>query len=180
MSEEAVVEAYRLALEKCEEVAQVNQCLKHQVEFLQNKNFELESTVSFLQEIVNCKRREVSMKTELECMKKFVKMLNSGATQLNQILTTRRPGGDHRGLRYARESSSQKTVFVKAKTEVVTPVVSSTAGSNKEKTRRSRIPICHYCKRKGHIRRRCYQYLVDLRRNMPHSSTRKPASRMIW
>ena len=120
------------------------------------------------------------MKTELECMKKFVKMLNSGATQLNQILTTRRPGGDHRGLRYAGESSSQKTVFVKAKTEVVTPVVSSPTGNNKEKTRRSRIPICHSCKRKGHVRLRCYQYLADLRRNMSCSPTRKPASRMIW
>ena len=92
MSEEAIVEAYRLALEKCEEVAQVNQSLKHQVEFLQNKNFELESTVFFLQEeIVNFKGREVSVKTELECMKKSMKMLNSGATQLNQILRTGRP-----------------------------------------------------------------------------------------
>ena len=92
MSEEAMVETYRLALEKCEEVAQVNQSLKHQVEFLQNKNFELESTVFFLQEeIVNCKGREVSVKTELECMKKSMKMLNSGATQLNQILRTGRP-----------------------------------------------------------------------------------------
>ena len=51
---------------------------------------------------------------ELEHMKKQVRMLNSGSSKLDQILTVGKAASDRVGLGYTGESSGSNTVFVPA------------------------------------------------------------------
>ena len=193
MTEEANIEACRLVLEKYEEVARVNQNLKHQVEFLQNKNIGLESTVSLLQEeLTTCKGSEVSAKSELEYMKKSIKMLNTGTDKLDHILTIGKPSGEHHGLGFTGKNLSSKTVFVKEGsgavpqqkiktfTATIENPVKNSAGIAVKNHRRMNVPICHYCGRKGHIRLRCFQYLSDIRKRVARTATGKSRTQQMW
>ena len=51
------------------------------------------------------KKIQANRNVELEQMKKFVRMLNSGSSKLDQILTVRKLVGDRVGLGYIGDSS---------------------------------------------------------------------------
>lgn len=50
-------------------------------------------------------RKLSQVKLDLENTHKYLKMLNSGTTQLNQILTFEKPGGKRHGLGYDKGDS---------------------------------------------------------------------------
>ena len=59
-------------------------------------------------------QRSVStLNAELEKIKKLVKILNSGSSKLDEILSAGRTEKDHFGLGYTGQTRSGQTVFVK-------------------------------------------------------------------
>ena len=122
-------------------------------------------------------------------MKKLVKMLNSGSSKLDEILSTGKTDKEHFGLGYTGHTGSGQTVFVKGTSSGVnveedmkgkraagTPIrthaivnsgkanVATPNGTPGRMRRRKWIPTCHYCNKRGHIRPRCFQLFADLRR----------------
>ena len=109
-------------------------------------------------------------------MKKSIKILNFGSSKYDEILNAGRTDKIHVGLGYTREPRSSQTVFVKAstsevkihddlkhkasvstpaKTLAVTQARRHPEDLNQIRNRR-KIPISHYCNKRGHIRPRCY------------------------
>ncbi|EXB90374.1 hypothetical protein L484_004877 [Morus notabilis] len=64
------------------------------------------------------------MKAELEHAQKTLKMMNSGTSKLDHILTMGKANGDHYGLGFSGKGSTSKTVFVKEQvTQEPQPVI---------------------------------------------------------
>ena len=117
-------------------------------------------------------------------MKKTVKMLNSGSSKLDQILTVGKVAGDHMGLGYKGESSSTKTIFVPAakveKPEMNQKKTRTQSGTRSSAPGKKWVPVCHYCERVGHIRPRCFQYLADLRKIDKKKPQRQSLTKQVW
>ena len=135
-------------------------------------------------ELTESKRIQSDLSGELEHLKKTVKMLNSGSTNLDQILTTGKTAGNHMGLGYIGESSNSKTVFVPAakveKIEVNQRKTGTQTGARAVTPGKKWIPVCHYCERSGHIRPRCFQYLADLRKISESKQHGRKITRKAW
>ena len=80
-------------------------------------NSELESKLNESQDSI------ATLNAELEKMKKLVKMLNSGSSKLDEILSVGRTEKEHFGLGYTGHIGSGQTVFVKG----------TSSGANEEK-----------------------------------------------
>ena len=136
-------------------------------------------------------------------MKKLVKMLNSGSSKLDEILSTGKIEKEHFGLGYSGHTGNGQMVFVKGsssginegrdvkgKRVVETPIRTSTVVNSGRtsvatlartpgKTRRRKWTlICHYYNKRGHIRPHCFQFFANLRRehqerSQPRSSTKQ-------
>ena len=67
------------------------------------------------------------------------------------------------GVKNDEDSKLKATVLTPSITQTATPAQkpTETQGIMREKRR---APICHYYNKRGHIRPRCYQYLVDFRK----------------
>ena len=117
-------------------------------------------------------------------MKKTVKMLNSGSSKLDQILTVGKVAGDHMGLGYKGESSSTKTIFVPAakveKPEMNQKKTRTQSGTRSSAPVKKWVPVCHYCERVGHIRPRCFQYLANLRKTDKNKPQRQSLTKQVW
>ena len=103
-------------------------------------------------------------------MKKSVKMINSGNSKLDHILSLGKAVGDHAGLGYTGTRFDPKTIFVQA-TNSFNPQEAKKQKSKitnmkfEEKSlKRKWIPRCHHCNHLGHIRPHCFTYLVDLKK----------------
>ena len=102
---------------------------------------------------LNLKLKEV--RTEHEQLSKSVKMLNSSINDLNQILNNGKSSSNKHGLDYSSlgQVCNQKNsiVFVptKAKRSVEENIVEVVENSLNFK---SKIWICYYCGRRGHIK----------------------------
>ena len=146
-----------------------------------------------------------TLNAELEKMKKLVKMLNSGSSKSDEILSAERTEKEHFGLGYTGQTGRCHTIFVKrtssganeekdvkgkrpATTPIRTPVVMTTqrtsgvplGGTPSRGRRRNWVSICHYYNKRGHIRPRCFQFFTDLRRaNQQRVPPRRP-ERQEW
>ena len=176
LTEEALIQSYKLMYKKWNEVTKAYERLTGQIVQSNIEKNNLQKTISDLE--VKLKESETSVTTltaELESMKKSVKMLNSGSSKLDEILTVGRSDKTHFGLGYTGKSTDGTTVFVKGSTSdvkndedlkasvvtparipavitsvrvgVATPGRISTASPGKKKEKRW-IPICHYCNRR--------------------------------
>ena len=160
------------------QVAKLNEKLLREKEDQAKKMKALEG------ELAESKRIQGDLSGELEHLKKTVKMLNSGSTNLDQILTIGKTAGNHMGLGYMGESSNSKTVFVPAakveKTEVNQRKTGTQTGAQAVTPSKKWIPVCHYCERSGHIRPRCFQYLADLRKISESKQHGRKITRKAW
>ena len=135
-------------------------------------------------ELVESQKIQGDLSGELEHMKKTVKMLNSGSSKLDQILTVGKVAGDHMGLGYKGESSSTKTIFVPAakveKPEMNQKKTRTQSGTRSSAPGKKWVPVCHYCERVGHIRPRCFQYLANLRKTDKNKPQRQSLTKQVW
>ena len=105
-------------------------------------------------------------RAELESTQKNLKMMNSGTTKLDHILSMGKASCDRHGLGYTSKCSTSKTVFVKETPAPKPQIVPSKKGIISPPRCKKFVPICHYCGLIGHIRPRCYKYLNALKRGM--------------
>ena len=118
--------------------------------------------------------KETELTTELENMKKLVRMINSGSSKLDEVLAVERLDKEHFELGYTSlgKAIASQTVFVKESTSgvkkdedlilkapIVTPTrrLVATPGIAPSMTQGKIIeniwvPICHYYNKRGHIR----------------------------
>ena len=183
LTEQALIEAYRLMhrkwteLTKCyEKISSQNQQLKNEKNHLQKHNSEFESKL---------KESQISVATlnaELEKMKMLVKMLNSGSSKLDEILSAGTIEKEHFGLGYTGQAGNGQTAFVKGtscgsyeennvrgKRAATTPIrnltimaprrISGVPPGGTPGKRRNWVPIYHYCNKRCHIRPRCFRFL---------------------
>ena len=96
--------------------------------------------------------------TDVEHIKKTMRVMNSGTTTLDQILLMGRTTKDHKGLGFTEERLETKPSAI---TNVVTANINHyhTGGRNNHSSRRQRLR-CYYCKKLGHIRRECSHFLM--------------------
>ena len=163
-------------------------------------NETLESKVQVLETLVTeeeSKLKEVSL--ELERTQKSFKMLNSGTSKLEHILTIGKPSRDQRGLGFVGETSGSKTMFVKGfDSQNVATLVSSMkinvatnrkTVSNFDSKDKKFILICHFCGVKEHIRPRCFTMMsfvknhsmIPFQRKTPRPKIElKNKQRKIW
>ena len=206
LTEDNLFEAYQLIHTKWIELTEICERKTAQIQQsnieknnLEKKNSELES------KLIESQGSVATLKAELEKMKKLVKMLNSGSSNLDEILSTGKIEKEHFGLGYSRQTGNGQTVFVKGSSSsinegrdekgkravessigtstVVNPgntSVATPAGTS-GKTRRGRwTPICHYCNKRGHIRPRCFQFFADLRREHQKKSQPRRSTKQEW
>ena len=105
LTEQALIEAYRLMhrkwieLTKCyEKISAQNQQLNNEKNNLLKHNSELESKLKESQSSVT------TLNAELEKIKRSVKMLNSGSSKLDEILSAGRTEKEHFGLGYTGQT----------------------------------------------------------------------------
>ncbi|CAM8931948.1 unnamed protein product [Rhodiola kirilowii] len=117
-------------------------------------------------------------KKELNELKRSVRMLNSGTSNLNDILRSQRMESGHRGLGFTEGSSSKGTTFVE--TEQVSeqlpeqmvrkhPRQKVDLSQDKSRTtylssnQKKDLLTCWYCYQMGHIRWQCRLFLAERR-----------------
>ena len=108
MSNEALVEAYKLLYEKWTVLENLNDKLTGQVfQFDTDKN-NLQKTVYDLEKkLKESRENEAELTTKLENMKQSVRMLTFGSYKLDEILVARRPDKEHFGLGYIYTGSGK-------------------------------------------------------------------------
>ncbi|XP_024028691.1 uncharacterized protein LOC112093781 [Morus notabilis] len=182
---DATQESYKTMFSKWIKVCEMNKSLREQVGELVKENDVLKRVAvnNEFQATKNEKKLQ-DTRAELESTQKNLKMMNSGTTKLDHILSIGKASCDRHGLGYTVECSTSKTVFVK-ETHASEPRTTLNKKVIISPPRRKRfVPICHYCGLAGHIRPRCYKYLNALKRGMlmnpPNSanSRRTPKARI--
>ena len=110
--------------------------------------------------------------SELDTSEASQNRMNTGSKKLNAILCSQKAKTDMHGIGYADEASTSKAkgtnYFVS--NSVITNhavYVDNTAAKKKNVSRPNRIPTCHHCGIKGHIRHYC-------------NKLRKSPNRMQW
>ncbi|CAM8964908.1 unnamed protein product [Rhodiola kirilowii] len=132
-------------------------------------------------------------KKELNELKRSVRMLNSGTSNLNDILRSQRMESGHRGLGFTEGSSSKGTTFVE--TEQVSEQLSEQMvrkhprqkvdlSQDKSRTtylssnQKKDLLTCWYCYQMGHIRRQCRLFLAERRGHQQQQI--QPRQKQVW
>ncbi|CAM8994280.1 unnamed protein product [Rhodiola kirilowii] len=132
-------------------------------------------------------------KKELNELKRSVRMLNSGTSNLNDILRSQRMESGHRGLGFTEGSSSKGTTFVE--TEQVSeqlpeqmvrkhPRQKVDLSQDKSRTtylssnQKKDLLTCWYCYQMGHIRRQCRLFLAERRGHQQQHI--QPRQKQVW
>ncbi|CAM8899901.1 unnamed protein product [Rhodiola kirilowii] len=132
-------------------------------------------------------------KKELNELKRSVRMLNSGTSNLNDILRSQRMESGHRGLGFTEGSSSKGTTFVE--TEQVSeqlpeqmvrkhPRQKVDLSQDKSRTtylssnQKKDLLTCWYCYQMGHIRRQCRLFLAERRGHQQQQI--QPRQKQVW
>ncbi|CAM8877510.1 unnamed protein product [Rhodiola kirilowii] len=132
-------------------------------------------------------------KKELNELKRSVRMLNSGTSNLNDILRSQRMESGHRGLGFTEGSSSKGTTFVE--TEQVSeqlpeqmvrkhPRQKVDLSQDKSRTtylssnQKKDLLTCWYCYQMGHIRRQCRLFLAERRGHQQQLI--QPRQKQVW
>ena len=112
---EEVQKAYEKMYSKWTVVCKVNISLEEQVKSLNKEKGELQAIVTKHEsEAAKNKRDLAGTRLELERTQRNLRLLNSGTTKLDHLLSQQRTSSDHTGLGYMGESSGRKLAFVKA------------------------------------------------------------------
>ncbi|CAM8990908.1 unnamed protein product [Rhodiola kirilowii] len=132
-------------------------------------------------------------KKELNELKRSVRMLNSGTSNLNDILRSQRMESGHRGLGFTEGSSSKGTTFVE--TEQVSeqlpeqmvrkhPRQKVDLSQDKSRTtylssnQKKDLLTCWYCYQMGHIKRQCRLFLAERRGHQQQQI--QPRQKQVW
>ncbi|CAM8920967.1 unnamed protein product [Rhodiola kirilowii] len=132
-------------------------------------------------------------KKELNELKRSVRMLNSGKSNLNDISRSQRMESGHRGLGFTEGSSSKGTTFVE--TEQVSeqlpeqmvrkhPRQKVDLSQDKSRTtylssnQKKDLLTCWYCYQMGHIRRQCRLFLAERRGHQQQQI--QPRQKQVW
>ncbi|CAM8877520.1 unnamed protein product [Rhodiola kirilowii] len=132
-------------------------------------------------------------KKELNELKRSVRMLNSGTSNLNDIVRSQRMESGHRGLGFTEGSSSKGTTFVE--TEQVSeqlpeqmvrkhPRQKVDLSQDKSRTtylssnQKKDLLTCWYCYQMGHIRRQCRLFLAERRGHQQQQI--QPRQKQVW
>ena len=112
---EEVQKAYEKMYSKWTVVCKVNISLEEQVKSLNKEKGELQAIVTkYESEAAKNKRDLAGTRLELERTQRNLRLLNSGTTKLDHLLSQQKASTDHAGLGYTGESSGAKSTFVKA------------------------------------------------------------------
>ena len=107
---------------KLTDLAKLNEKLTDQVAQFDIDRNNLQKIVSdFEKKLKVSREKEAELTTELENIKKSVRMLNSGLSKLDETLAAGRPDKEHFGFGYTSsgKSDAAQTMFVKASTSGV-------------------------------------------------------------
>ena len=100
--------------EKWLKVCKLNKALEDRVnELLREKEEMKRAMINLELQIDEKEKKQVELKAELVHTQKTLKMMSSGTSKLEHILSMGKASGDHHGLRYTTECSMSKIVFVK-------------------------------------------------------------------
>ena len=111
-----------------------------------------------LLEKVRSLKIKLAKNVKLNQMKKSVKMLNSGSSKLDHILSLGKAIGDHAGLVYIGTISDPKTIFVQAPNSFNPQEAKKWKSKipnmkfDEKSLKRKWIPRFHYCNHLGRIR----------------------------
>lgn len=99
-------------------------------------------------------------------MKKFVRMMNNGTLQLDELLNRGKIFGDVSGVGFTGAKNKTENVFEPERKNMVSNQKHEAAPSGyKNRPENNRfIPTYHYCNKSGHIKPRCLEYQRDLQR----------------
>ena len=136
----------------------MNKSLKNKIYDLVDKKKSLEESVAKYKVFLEEKdERILELTTEIDSTKKNLRMLNSGTTNLDQILNIGQSPKIRNGLGFSTVTDSvateQKIIFVKAASTTAGPpvsgknVISSVVGSKVNRF----VPICYFCNYPSHI-----------------------------
>ncbi|XP_024030940.1 uncharacterized protein LOC112094406 [Morus notabilis] len=152
LTEETIQEAYETMFNKWVLVVKKNKSLRERVDELIKENDVLKrATVNYEFQAVENEKKLQETRAELEHTQKSLKIMNSGTTKLDHILSIGKASGDRHGLGYIGESSTSKKVFVK-KTSAPKPPTSSSKKTIISFPRHKKfVPTCHYCNLPGYI-----------------------------
>ena len=114
-------------------------------------------------------KREISKnstaQSELEQLKKRVRMLNYGTTSLYHVLYMGRTSKGHEGLGYKKGSSRTKAIVqmdaqgkLSGSKNGCIVLTKPRAGPSNLNKRRPKGIQCYYCRKMGHIRHQCRHY----------------------
>ncbi|CAM8954358.1 unnamed protein product [Rhodiola kirilowii] len=132
-------------------------------------------------------------KKELNELKRSVRMLNSGTSNLNDILRSQRMESGHRGLGFTEGSSSKGTAFVETEQvseqlpeQMVRKHPRQKVGLSQDKSRTTYLSsnqkkdllTCWYCYQMGHIRRQCRLFLAERRGHQQQQI--QPRQKQVW
>lgn len=157
-SEEVTEQTFNMSLSNLQNrlstIINVNQDLIERVDeltverdVLKNRNLELQLELD--------QARGITSETsgELLHLKKFVRMMNSGTLQLDEIIKSGRAAGDISGIGFnkLKTESSMHNDTSSSRQEVENKKTGEYLESNKRiPTQHTRfVPICHYCDKKG-------------------------------
>jgi len=178
LTEETIQEAYETMFNKWVLVVKMNKSLWERVNKLIKENDVLKRVaINYEFQAAEKEKKLQETRAELEHTQKSLKMMNSGTSKLDHILSIGKASGDRHGLGYIGESSTSKTVFVKKMPAPKPPTSSSKKVTISSPRHRRFVPTCHYCGIHGHIRPRCYKYFNALKKGMfinpPNSANSK-------
>ncbi|XP_024018312.1 uncharacterized protein LOC112090655 [Morus notabilis] len=167
LTEETIKEAYETMFNKWVLIVKMNKSLRERIdELIKEKDVLRRAAVNYEFRAVEREKKLLETRFELEYTQKSFKMMNSGTTKLDHIISIGKASGDRHDLDYTGESSTSKIMFVK-KTSAPKPLTSSSKKVTISSPRhRWFVPTCHYCGLLGHIRPRCYKYLNDWKNGM--------------
>ena len=95
-------------------MCEMNKSLRERVDELVKENDVLKkAAINYEFQATENEKKLQDTKAELESTQKNLKMMNSGTTKLDHILSMGKASCDRHGLGYTSECSTSKTVFVK-------------------------------------------------------------------
>ncbi|KAH6812021.1 hypothetical protein C2S51_025783 [Perilla frutescens var. frutescens] len=161
--EESAIEAYKKLHSSWIMVVKVNENLLKENSNLLKERDNLSTRLNELQnELLESRNNTNAQTGKLQHLKKLVKMMNSGSSQLDEILSKEKSPRDHTGLGFNGSETYDR--FCQGQTS---GRKDSTVLESKNKQQRRKSPqktrvVCHYCEKPGHIRPHCRNYINDL------------------
>ena len=178
---ESVSQAYRELCSQWTEVIQLNENLRTKVNVISKEKEVLASTVASLQRSLQSeKTQQAKLLSEFNALKRNIRMLNSGTSNLDDILCLGKDAGNHHGIGYDARQPGSTTTFVKGSKKPEEADVTEYAETPPVTRRNRRRRVCHYCLKPGHIRPWCYRLQKDLKKQSQSQKKTVAPPERIW